>query len=91
MRMGAVGMEEIGAKGIAEIGAEGVARTSVTGAAGGLTVGIAVSAATFGSLKVSAIKRTDMQNELRLHREVMQIHIKGKRKKKAMTKGEEKV
>ena len=50
-----------------------------------------MSATTFGSLKVSAIKRTDMQNELRLHREVMQIHIKGKRKKKAMTKGEEKV
>ena len=89
--MGAVGMVEISAKGIAEIGAEGVAGTSATGAAGGLTVGIAVSAATFSSLKVSAIKRTDMQNELRLHREVMQIHIKGKRKKKAMTKGEEKV
>ena len=89
--MGAVGMVEIGAKGIAEIGAEGVAGTNATGAAGGLTVGITVSATTFGSLKVSAIKRTDMQNELRLHREVMQIHIKGKRKKKAMTKGEEKV
>ena len=89
--MGAVGMVEISAKGIAEIGVEGVAETSATGAAGGLTVGIAVSAATFGSLKVSTIKRTDMQNELRLHREVMQIRIKGKRKKKAMTKGEEKV
>ena len=84
-------MVEIGAKGIAKIGAEGVAGTSATGAAGGLTVGIAVSAATFGSLKVSAIKRIDMQNELRLHRKVMQIHIKGKRKKKAITKGEEKV
>ena len=91
--MGAVGMAgtNAGTVGATETSTVGTAEIGAAGAAGGVVVGITVSATTFGSLKVSAIKRTDMQNELRLHREVMQIHIKGKRKKKAMTKGEEKV
>lgn len=53
-RTGAVGMAETGAEGTVEMGA-----TSTTGQ---VTAGIVVSVATTGSSKVSAIKRTDIQD-----------------------------
>ena len=87
----AVRMAKIGIVGTAKTGAEGMAKTSAAGAAREVAVGIAVSVATSGSSKVSAIRRIDIQNEWRLHQEVVQIHIKGRRKKKAMIKGEEKI
>ena len=74
-----VGTIETGVKGVVEIG--------VASAAERVAVGITMSAATFGSSKVSTIRRTDIQNEWRLHQNVIQIYIKGRRKK-AMIKGE---
>ena len=52
---GVVGMAKIGAKGMAEMGATGATRE--------VAVGISVSAATPGSLKVSAVRGRDMQNK----------------------------
>ena len=74
-----VGTIETGVKGVVEIG--------VASAAERVAVGITMSAATFGSSKVSTIRRTDIQNEWRLHQNVIQIYINGRRKK-AMIKGE---
>ena len=85
------GMTKTSIKGISETGVEGIVETGAVGAARGVIVGIVVSVATFSSSKVSVIRRIDIQNEWRLYQEVMQIHIKEKRKKKAMIKGEEKV
>jgi len=87
----AIRMAEIGTVGTAKTSAEGMAKTSAVGAEGEVVVGIAVSAATSGSSKVSVIRRIDIQNEWRLHQEVIQMHIKGRRKKKAMIKGEKKI
>ena len=66
--------------GTTETGVEGVVEIGVASVAEGVAVGITVSAATFGSSKVSTIRRTDIQNEWRLHQGVMQIHIKGRRR-----------
>ena len=87
--IGAEGIVETGAEGIAETGAEGVAETGAVGATGGVTVGIAMPVATSGFSKVSVIRRIDIQNEWRLHQEVMWIQIKRKGKKMATTKGKE--
>ena len=75
-------MVEFGVEGIAKTGAEGIAETGAIGAAGEMAIGIYVFVATSDSSKVSMIRRIDIQNEWRLHQEVMQIHIKGRRKKK---------
>jgi len=58
-----VGTAETDIVGTAEIGAESMAKTGATGAAGEVAMGIFVSAATSGSLKVFAIKGTDMQSK----------------------------
>ena len=84
-------MVEFGAEGIAETDAEGVVEAGAIGAAGEVAVGIYVFVATSDSSKVSMIRRIDIQNEWRLHQEVMQTHIEGKRKKNATIKGEEKI
>ena len=75
-------MAETGSVGVAEIGAADVAGIGA--------VGIAMSAAISGSSRIFVIKRMNMQNKWILHQEVKQIHIKGKGKKMAMIKGEEK-
>ena len=58
-----MGMIEIDTVGTAETGAEGMAETGDTSTAGEVVVGIYVSVATPGSLKVSAIRGMDMQSE----------------------------
>ena len=81
-------MARTSAEGMAETGAKGMAEMTTAGAARGVTIGITMLAAISGSSRVSAIRATDIQNEWRLQQKVRQIHIKGRRKKKAMTKGE---
>ena len=81
---GVVGMAEARTTSTIETSTVGTAKTGVAGAVGGVAVGITVFAATSSSSKVSVIRRIDIQNKWRLHQEVMQIHIKGRRKKKAM-------
>ena len=80
---GVVGMAEARTTSTIETSTVGTAKTGVAGAVGGVAVGITVFAATSSSSKVSVIRRIDIQNEWRLHQEVMHIHIKGRRKKKA--------
>ena len=87
----AVGMTETSTVGMVETGVEGMVEMCVTRAAGEVAIGIVVSAATSDSLKVSVIRRIDIQSESRLHQEVMQMHIRGRRKKKLTIKGEEKI
>ena len=58
-----MGMIEIDTVGTAETGAEGMAEIGDTSTAGEVVVGIYVSVATPGSLKVSAIRGMDMQSE----------------------------
>ena len=67
--------------GTTKTGVEGVVEIGVASAAEGVAVGIIVSAATFGSSKVSTIRRTDIQNEWRLHQNVIQIYIYKREKK----------
>ena len=86
-----VGMTETSTVGMAETSAEGMVEMCVASAAGEVAIGIVVSAATSDSLKVSVIRRIDIQNESRLHQEVMQMHIRGRRKKKLTIRGEEKI
>ena len=86
-----VGMTDTSTVGMAETGAEGMVEMCIASAAGEVAIGIAVSVATSDSLKVSVIRIIDIQNESRLHQEVMQIHIRGRRKKKLTIKGEEKI
>ena len=64
---GAVGTAKVGTVDMVEIGAKCMA--------GGVVVGIAMSAATSSFLKVSAIRRTDIQNKVRLHQNVIYIYI----------------
>ena len=61
-----MGMIEIDTVGMAETGAEGMTETGDTSTAGEVVVGIYVSVATPGSLKVSAIRGMNMQSEGRL-------------------------
>ena len=81
---GAVGTAKVGTVDMVEIGAKCMA--------GGVVVGIAMSAATSSFLKVSAIRRTDIQNKVRLHQKVIYIYIyiymyiKRRRKRRAMIK-----
>ena len=56
---------------MARTGAVGMVEIGTVGAAGEVAVGIAVSATTSGSSKVFMIKRIYIQNEWRLHQEVM--------------------
>ena len=87
---GTVGMIEEGVEGTIEIDTVDMAETGAAGVVGEGVVGIAVSAAISGSSRIFVIKRMNMQNKWILHQEVKQIHIKGKGKKMAMIKGEEK-
>ena len=87
---GAVGMTKASTTSTVETGTVGTTETGAVAALGGVAVGITVFVATSSSSKVSMIRRIDIQNEWRLHQEVMQIHIKGRRKKKVTIKGEEK-
>jgi len=64
-------MVEFGAEGIAKTGAKGIAETGVIGVVGEVAVGIYVFVVTSDSSKVSMIRRIDIQNEWRLHQEVM--------------------
>ena len=61
-----MGMIEIDIVGTAETDAEGMAKTGDTSTVGEVVIGIYVSVATPGSLKVSAIRGMDMQSEGRL-------------------------
>ena len=61
-----MGMIEIDTVGTTETDAEGMAKTGDTSTAGEVVIGIYVSVATPGSLKVSAIRGMDMQSEGRL-------------------------
>ena len=54
---GAVAVEETG---MADAGVLGMAETGAVGVAGEVAIGIPVSAATFGSLKVSASRRMNI-------------------------------
>ena len=86
--MGAMGTTGTRAEGMVETGAKGIAEMDVASVVRGVTMGIVVSAATSGSSKVFAIRGTNMQSGWRLYYKVRQIIIKGRRKKKAMRKGE---
>ena len=66
-----MGMAEIGTVGMTRTGAVGMVEIGTVGVAGEVAVGIAVSATTSGSSKVFVIKRIYIQNEWRLHQEVM--------------------
>ena len=62
--------------GTAEISAENMAKTGATGVARKVAVGISVSTATPGSLKVSAIRGMDTQDKGRPQQKgVTQIHM----------------
>ena len=58
-----MGMIEIDTVGTAETSVEGMAEIGDTSTAGEVVVGIYVSVATPGSLKVSVIRGMDMQSE----------------------------
>ena len=98
--MGVTSAVGTGVVGTVEVGTADMAEMGVKCMAGGVAVGIAMSAATSSSLKVSAIRRTDIQNKGRLHQKViyiyiyiyvymyiyMYMYIKRRRKRRAMIK-----
>ena len=73
--MGVTSAVGTGVVGTVEVGTADMAEMGVKCMAGGVAVGIAMSAATSSSLKVSAIRRTDIQNKGRLHQKVIYIYI----------------
>ena len=98
--MGVTSAVGTGVVGTVEVGTADMAEMGVKCMAGGVAVGIAMSAATSSSLKVSAIRRTYIQNKGRLHQKViyiytyiyiyiyiyMYMYIKRRRKRRAMIK-----
>lgn len=67
---GAVGMAETGTIKATKTSTVGTAEMGATSVAREAAVGIAMSTTTSGSSRISVIKRTDMQNEWKLHQEV---------------------
>ena len=55
-----VGTMKVAKTGMADVSATGMAETGVVEVVGGVVIGIHVSAATSGSLKVSAIRRMNI-------------------------------
>ena len=73
--IGTIGTVETDAKGITETDPKGVAETGAASVAEEVTVGIIMPVATSSSSKVFVIRRIDIQNQWRLHQEVLQIYI----------------